>query len=196
MATPFNTLRPRQNGCHFPDDIFKCIFWNKNAYILVEISLKLVHQGTINNIPALVQIMAWRRPGDWVTQIGVVDKRAFAILRSRWFSVQQLSLMAKLFHGSWEVVYYTLYLARTLNTRENDCNINNILHQTVVTLLKYHSTDDIHRYIRSYFQGYNDHSLSLGHVITVHCRVSLRPMRIDDSFLRNTRRLLDSSSGT
>ena len=24
-----NTLRPRQNGCHFADDIFKCIFMNK-----------------------------------------------------------------------------------------------------------------------------------------------------------------------
>ena len=26
----FNTLRPRQNGRHFPDDIFKCIFLNEN----------------------------------------------------------------------------------------------------------------------------------------------------------------------
>ena len=26
----FNTLRPRQNGRHFPDDIFKSIFLNKN----------------------------------------------------------------------------------------------------------------------------------------------------------------------
>ena len=26
-----NTLRPRQNGCHFPDDIFKCIFLNENV---------------------------------------------------------------------------------------------------------------------------------------------------------------------
>ena len=25
------TLRPRQNGRHFPDDIFKCIFLNENA---------------------------------------------------------------------------------------------------------------------------------------------------------------------
>ena len=25
--TPFNTLRPRQNGRHFPDDIFKWIPW-------------------------------------------------------------------------------------------------------------------------------------------------------------------------
>ena len=26
-----NTLRPRQNGHHFPDDILKCIFWNENV---------------------------------------------------------------------------------------------------------------------------------------------------------------------
>ena len=28
------------------------------------ISLKFVPEGPINNIPALIQIMAWRRPGD------------------------------------------------------------------------------------------------------------------------------------
>ena len=33
----FDTLRPRQNGRHFPDDIFKCMF--------------------------LLKIMAWHRPG-------------------------------------------------------------------------------------------------------------------------------------
>ena len=26
-----NTLRPRQDGCQLPDDIFKCIFLNENA---------------------------------------------------------------------------------------------------------------------------------------------------------------------
>ena len=26
-----NTLRPRQNGRHFPDDIFRCIFLNENV---------------------------------------------------------------------------------------------------------------------------------------------------------------------
>ena len=39
-------------------------FVNENARISIEISLKLVPKGPINNIPALVQIMAWRRPGD------------------------------------------------------------------------------------------------------------------------------------
>ena len=59
-----NTLRPRQNGRHFPDDIFKCIFLNENVWIPIKISLKFVPKDPINNIPALVQIMAWRRPGD------------------------------------------------------------------------------------------------------------------------------------
>ena len=58
------TLRPRQNGRHFPDDIFKCIILNENIPIAIKISLKFFPRGPINNIPALVQIIAWRRPGD------------------------------------------------------------------------------------------------------------------------------------
>ena len=60
----FNTLRPRRNRRHFADDIFKCIFLNENEWISLRISLKFVPKGPINNIPALVQIMAWRRSGD------------------------------------------------------------------------------------------------------------------------------------
>ena len=59
-----NTLRPRQDGRHFPDDILKWIFLNENLLISIKISLKFVPMGPISNIPALVQIMAWRRPGD------------------------------------------------------------------------------------------------------------------------------------
>ena len=59
----FNTLRPRQNGRYFADDIFKCIFLNENAWISLNISLKFVPKVRIDNIPALVQIMAWRRSG-------------------------------------------------------------------------------------------------------------------------------------
>ena len=59
-----NILRPRQNGRHFADDTFKCIFMNENVGISINISLKFVPKVVINNIPALVQIMAWRRPGD------------------------------------------------------------------------------------------------------------------------------------
>ena len=58
------SLRARQNGCDFTDNIFKCIFVNENVSILIKISLKFVPKGPIDNIPALVQIKAWRQPGD------------------------------------------------------------------------------------------------------------------------------------
>ena len=63
-SSVFNTSRPRQNGRHFPDDIFKCIFLNENVWISIRILSKFVPQGPINIIPSLVQIMAWCRPGD------------------------------------------------------------------------------------------------------------------------------------
>ena len=58
-----NTLRLTPNGCYFAD-IFKCIFLNENVLISIKISLKFIPKGPINNIPALAQIMAWRRRGD------------------------------------------------------------------------------------------------------------------------------------
>ena len=64
MSPGLNTLRPRQNGCQFPDDIFKCIFLNENIWIAIKIPLKFVPKVLINNIPALVQVMAWHRPGN------------------------------------------------------------------------------------------------------------------------------------
>ena len=59
-----NSLRPRLNRRPFADDIFKCIFLNENEWVLLRISLKFVPKVRINNIPASVQIMAWRLPGD------------------------------------------------------------------------------------------------------------------------------------
>ena len=59
-----NSLRPRPNRRYFADDIFKCIFLNENIWITIKFSLKFIRKGPINNIPVLVQIMGWRRPGD------------------------------------------------------------------------------------------------------------------------------------
>ena len=59
-----HTLRPRQNGRRFADGILKLIFLYENWIILTKISLKFVPKGTINNKPALVQIMAWRQTGN------------------------------------------------------------------------------------------------------------------------------------
>ena len=63
-GTTFNSSLPEQNGRHFADDIFKCIFVNEKFGILIRISLKFVAKGPIGNKSALVQVMAWHRIGD------------------------------------------------------------------------------------------------------------------------------------
>ena len=59
-----NSSPPGQNGRHFADDIFRCIFVNEKFCILIKISLKFVPTGLIDNNPALVSIVARRRIGD------------------------------------------------------------------------------------------------------------------------------------
>ena len=53
----------KKNSCLFPNNIFKWIFMNENVWIPIKMSLNFVPNVPINNIPALVQIMAWWRPG-------------------------------------------------------------------------------------------------------------------------------------
>ena len=64
MPCFLNTLRPRQNGRRLADNICERIFLNGNILISINISLNVVPRGQINNIPALVQIIAWRGTGD------------------------------------------------------------------------------------------------------------------------------------
>ena len=54
LHSSFNTLRPRPNGRHFVDDIFKCIFLIENVWIQIDILQKFVPKGPINNIPTMV----------------------------------------------------------------------------------------------------------------------------------------------
>ena len=46
------------------EDNLKSIFLNENDRIPIRISLKFVPMCPIDNKPALVQVMAWRRTGD------------------------------------------------------------------------------------------------------------------------------------
>ena len=49
----FNTSRLRENGFHFPEDIFKCNFLNEKIHILIKVSLKFVPMGPFNKIPKI-----------------------------------------------------------------------------------------------------------------------------------------------
>ena len=95
-----NTSRPIQNCCHFPGDIFKCIFLNENVWISVKISLKFVPKCPINNIPTLVQTMAWGRPGEkplsepiWVSLLTHI-----CVTRSQWVKSDSGNQAGAMFH--------------------------------------------------------------------------------------------------
>ena len=98
-----NTLRPRQNGRHFPDDIFKCILFNENVWISLKISLKFAPQGPINNIPALVQIMAWRRPDDKPLSGPMMVKSPthICVTRPQWVNALNFPILASALACEW-----------------------------------------------------------------------------------------------
>ena len=58
-----NSSPPGQNAHHFADDIFKRNVLNENVKVSINISLIFIPKGPINNISALVQMMAWCRVG-------------------------------------------------------------------------------------------------------------------------------------
>ena len=130
----FSTLRPRQNGRRFADDIFKCIFVNENVSISIKNPLKFVPNGPINNIPALVQIMAWRRPGDkplsepmmvylpmhicvtglqWVNRNG----RVWGLEKTSWTSDQGTAYM----RNKWTTWYRHVVNTYPVNMHVNVC---------------------------------------------------------------------------
>ena len=102
-----NSLRPRQNRRHFADDVFKCNFLNENVWSPIQVSLKFVPKRSINNIPALVQIMAWRRPGDKPLSEPMMVKLPthVCVTRHQWF-------MLSLIHGIFCFLVQSLLLNR------------------------------------------------------------------------------------
>ena len=101
----YNTLMPRQNGCHFPD-IFKCFSMIKNVWISIKISLKFIIKGPVNNIPALVQIMAWRRPGDKPLSEPIVVSLPthICVTRPQWVNASLRWLWCKYIHPRWLLI--------------------------------------------------------------------------------------------
>ena len=59
-----DTIRPKRDGQHFADDIFKCILLNENIWISLRISQKYVLKVRIDSISALFQTMTWRPSDD------------------------------------------------------------------------------------------------------------------------------------
>ena len=81
-----NTLRPRQNGSHFADAIFKGIFLNENTLIPITVSLKFIPKGPIHNIPVLFQIMpgADQATSHYLQQWWLMLPKHIRITQPRW----------------------------------------------------------------------------------------------------------------
>ena len=98
-------LRLRQNGWDFADNILKCIFLGEIVEFSIKISLKCVPKGPIDNIPALVQIIAWRRPGDKpLSELMMVSLLThISVTRPQWVkqNVPPLLTWWKLFPFNW-----------------------------------------------------------------------------------------------
>ena len=83
---------------------FQTHFLNENVRISIKISLKFVPKGPINNIPALVQIMAWRRSGDKpLSEPMMVSLLThICVTRPQWVNeVAQYSIHARYHISSW-----------------------------------------------------------------------------------------------
>ena len=63
------------------NDNFKCNFLNENDKIPIRISLKFILNSPIDNKPALVQVMDWRRTGDKLLPEPMLTQFADAYMR-------------------------------------------------------------------------------------------------------------------
>ena len=108
LYTVFNTLRPRQDGCLFADDILKCIFLNGNSWIPNKISWEYVAWRLIDNKPFMVQIMGCRRAGDnpiiW-TNDGTVYWCIYCKIRPPWVKGRWPR------RSSWRHIHFSDYIA-------------------------------------------------------------------------------------
>ena len=144
MNITVNTLRPRQNGRHFADDTFNRIFVKENVRISIKFSLKFVPKGPINNIPALVQIIAWRCPGDKPLSEPVMVSLLthICVTRPQWLNVPGLSYPSLTRSISWLLMprilvspghqqpwYWLCKTGRSLSYTRED--FNNLCHVSV-----------------------------------------------------------------
>ena len=108
-----NTLRPRQNGHDFADDIFKCVFLNENVSISVTISLKYVLKGSIDKIPAWVQIMvcADQATSHYLNQWWLAYRRIYASLSLNELSYQFWAFLWLNISTYWYIQACNLYSA-------------------------------------------------------------------------------------
>ena len=109
---------PRQNGSHFADDIFKCIFVNGNVF---NFDQYLTEVCPIGNLSSLVQIMAWCQRGDKPLPEPMMTKSNdtyICIIWPEWVDTYQELL------GPAMISYGVFWELRTLGTGRFGCSFH------------------------------------------------------------------------
>ena len=85
------------------------------------LKLKFVHEGSINNIPALVLTMAWRWPGDKPLSGPMMVRLPthICVTRPQWVNREDLNLHHLCI---WNVNMFFLWFLHKLQQKQNDCH--------------------------------------------------------------------------
>ena len=89
----------------FPRRHFQMHCFNENVCISIKISLKFVPKGPFDKIPALVQIMAWRRPGDMPLSepMMVSSTTHICVTRPQWVKNDSIYYIRVIDKVSWAI---------------------------------------------------------------------------------------------
>ena len=95
---------------------FQMYFHQWKCLNFIKISLKFVRKGPINNIPALVQIMAWRRSGDKPLSepMMVSLPMHMCVTRPQW--VNTVLNNSKIWNWNWNSKANLTYAPETMST--------------------------------------------------------------------------------
>ena len=108
---------------------------NENVRTLSKISLKFVPKGPINNNPALVKIMAWRRPGDKPLSDPMMVSLLthICVTRPQWVNSDVQYLLSHLLSTSFNLVLILkLYIALCICCAlcHFTCQLNHVVYTT------------------------------------------------------------------
>ena len=101
--------------------IFQTFSWMKTYEFRLKISLKLVLKGPTNNIPALVQIMGWRRSGDKPLYEPMIVSSLTHICVTRPQCVKKINVYRFVYPL---LIYYIMILAIHITYFDNFINIS------------------------------------------------------------------------
>ena len=112
----FKHIEAESSGRYFPHDKFKCIFLNKDIWILIKISLKFVPKRPFNNESALgLEIAQCRRTGDKALSETILSSLTHIWgARGRWVNID--SLLAIFYMVYWHANIYGFWINLTLWT--------------------------------------------------------------------------------